>query len=219
LCFIEGNYYFGTAKTVTINVTPCEDLLLDPVPNLPDATAGVAYAYDIEVSGSVPFTLSNITKPSWMTVEANGSFIKHYGTPAEGDVGEDIEVSYTISNCGEAEIDIDQTIDVIEPAPQGSILFTNSVSGASMNNVFPFFYSLENGNFPIANGGSANGIINDDFEGVVTVQVTLISGSASIHILLNGDLVDIIPVSGSGFYDSTSHTFAVGDEVEIKLVP
>lgn len=218
LCFIEGEYYPGTAKTVTITVSPCEDLFLDPVPNLPDAVAGVAYDYSIEFSGSAPLSLSNITKPAWMTISASGNFVNHTGTPAEGDAGTGIEVSYTVSNCGTPEIDIDQTIDVTIPEVTGTIQIANQVAGISIDGLEPStWYSIGSGSFPVANGQSISGQITDAYTGIFGFNITKVGPTTGyLRLTVDSVLIDCLPVTASGSYTFDT-TIALDSQVEAIL--
>jgi hypothetical protein len=83
-------------------------------PTFPDITLGDTYDFDIALLGDAPFTLSNVIKPAWMTIEVTGSTIHVGGTPDSTQVGNDIPVSFTISNCsGANEVDVSDTIDVL----------------------------------------------------------------------------------------------------------
>lgn len=84
---------------------------------LPAAQVGVAYNYTIFLTGTAPFTLSDIVKPAWMTITIVGSTIVFSGTPAVGDITSDddhdtINVSLNIHNCGDEIGTISQHIDV-----------------------------------------------------------------------------------------------------------
>jgi hypothetical protein len=84
----------------------------DPV--FPDITLGDTYDFDITLLGTAPFSLSDVVKPSWMTIELTGSTIHIGGTPDGTNVGTAIPVSFTVSNCsGANEVDVSDTIDVL----------------------------------------------------------------------------------------------------------
>lgn len=83
-------------------------------PAFPDITIGDTYDFDIELLGTAPFALSNVVKPSWMTIELTGSTIHVGGTPDATNVGNNIPVSFTVSNCSAAsDVDVSDTIDVL----------------------------------------------------------------------------------------------------------
>lgn len=83
-------------------------------PVFPDITIGDTYDFDITLLGDAPFALSDVVKPSWMTIELTGSTIHVGGTPDGTHVGTAIPVSFTVSNCsGANEVDVSDTIDVL----------------------------------------------------------------------------------------------------------
>lgn len=83
-------------------------------PVFPDITVGDTYDFDITLLGDAPFTLSNIIKPAWMTIEITGSTIHVGGTPDATNAGTAIPVSFTASNCsGASTVDVSDTIDVL----------------------------------------------------------------------------------------------------------
>jgi len=79
---------------------------------LPAGENGVPYSNTATVEGSAPFTLTGITKPSWMTISISGTTITFAGTPTA--TGADLPVSFTVNNaCGTASVN--KTIDIEEP--------------------------------------------------------------------------------------------------------
>jgi hypothetical protein len=101
----------------TIDVDPALECILVGVAGgpamFPDATVGVPYNYDINLTGTAPFHLDSVTKPSWMTITLVGSQIQLRGTPVPGDAGVGIDVSIVVSNCGDdTPIVISDTINV-----------------------------------------------------------------------------------------------------------
>lgn len=83
-------------------------------PVFPDIALGDTYDFDITLLGDAPFALSDVVKPSWMTIELTGSTIHVGGTPDQTHVGTAIPVSFTVSNCsGANEVDVTDTIDVL----------------------------------------------------------------------------------------------------------
>jgi hypothetical protein len=83
-------------------------------PTFPDAEVDEEYDFDITLLGTAPFSLSNVVKPSWMTIEVVGSTIHVGGTPAQANAGTAIPVSFTVSNCsGNNDVDVSDTIDVL----------------------------------------------------------------------------------------------------------
>jgi len=66
---------------------------------LPDPFVNVNYATNVNLSGTAPFNLTGITKPTWMTISVVGSTIQLTGTPTQA--ATDVTVAFTINNaCG-----------------------------------------------------------------------------------------------------------------------
>lgn len=76
----------------------------------PNGTLGTYYSRTVIVGGSTPFTLSNITKPSWMTVSVSGNIITCEGNPSAG-IGQTL--SFDVTNaCGTVSYSTSITISV-----------------------------------------------------------------------------------------------------------
>jgi hypothetical protein len=128
-----------TGLTISFNVTNCSSGFIQQVedeidvldeceevsftePTLPDAIANQGYSVTIPLLGTPPFSLSGITKPTWMGIAIVGSTVELTGTPVEGDVAEGVTVAFTVENdCGDQALS--QTIDVTNNC------FTYFVSG------------------------------------------------------------------------------------------
>lgn len=75
------------------------------------ALAGQAYSDSWPLLGTPAFSLSNVVKPSWLTIAISGSSVTFSGTPSGGDVGTGIPLEFRVSNaCG--NVDFAGTIDV-----------------------------------------------------------------------------------------------------------
>lgn len=92
-------------------------------PSLPDAVAGVPYSYSFSLSGDTPITLGAVTKPSWMTIEIDGSTVNFTGTPASGNVGNNIAVSVQFLNCAADSTTWADTLNVTCVAFASSTIF------------------------------------------------------------------------------------------------
>ncbi|HRH60094.1 MAG TPA: hypothetical protein PL045_05960 [Chitinophagaceae bacterium] len=79
---------------------------------LPDAVQNKAYSYSINLTGTAPFALSDVVKPAWMTIAITGSVLSFTGTPGSGDVGTNIEVSLTVTNCSSNSALFTDTLNV-----------------------------------------------------------------------------------------------------------
>lgn len=90
----------GTLNYIQLSNIPCVAVTASAY-SLPTAMVGVAYNQTLQLSGTAPFTLSNIITPAWLSVSVTGSFVSFIGTPASGDVGSTVPVSLTVANaCG-----------------------------------------------------------------------------------------------------------------------
>lgn len=100
----------SVSKTIDVTTAPCIAVAIVGTPVLPDGSIDTPYTYSFDVTGTAPFNLSAIVKPSWMTIAVNGTTIEFSGTP---DVdGTSIPVSFTINNCSGDTANFSDTIDV-----------------------------------------------------------------------------------------------------------
>ncbi len=89
----------------------CVDVSIEEA-GLPDVYAGDAYDETIALTGTAPFELADIVKPAWLTIEIDGSNVHLYGTPTEEDVAEDVEISFTVTNCESGNDAFSDSIEV-----------------------------------------------------------------------------------------------------------
>lgn len=81
---------------------------------MPGINAGFNYASSFYISGSKNFTISSVTKPSWVTYTLSGDLVTFTGTPAISDAGSN-EVKFTVSNsCGSVAFDKTFTVGVLD---------------------------------------------------------------------------------------------------------
>jgi hypothetical protein len=80
--------------------------------SFPDGQVGTAYSSSIVVNGSQPFNITNVTKPTWLTIAiTGGDTILLSGIPDVNGTG--ITVSFDINNaCGTASVS--DTIDIAD---------------------------------------------------------------------------------------------------------
>lgn len=76
----------------------CNAVSFSGIPNLPNGVVGTPYTYSFGLIGDTPFTLSGITKPTWMVIGVSGSTVTFSGTPTA--TGTAIAVSFSVNNCG-----------------------------------------------------------------------------------------------------------------------
>jgi len=107
---------------------------------LPGAINGEAYSTTATAEGSTPFTLSGITKPSWMTITVAGTTITFAGTPNATGTG--VPVSFTVNNaCGTASVSKTVTIEEPTCVPAG-IDGSPVLSDGEMGTLYHFVINL-----------------------------------------------------------------------------
>lgn len=121
---------FLTDKTAVFDIGPdipppgCVAVVISGSPSLPNGTVMQPYTYSFPITGTPPFSLSNVTKPSWMNISVHETFfgsgmyvVTFGGLPSPSSAGEGIEVSLDIDNCsGSGSASFSDTIDVLPPA-------------------------------------------------------------------------------------------------------
>lgn len=121
----------------------CVPVATDPAFVLPDATINQPYNVSQPITaGTLPYTLTPITKPDWMQIVLQGSNIVYSGTPTSAGTSETVQFNlsncgavlniYTGMNVGGSTATLGQTIDVGGFVSQ----FTNHVE-ATINNPLP----------------------------------------------------------------------------------
>lgn len=163
-------YDFLTDKTAVFNIgatappPTCVAPAIVGSPSLPDGTALSSYSYSFTVTGSTPFTITNVTKPTWMSIVANGNTIQISGLIGTGDTGSNIPVSFDINNaCGSVTF---------------SDTFNVNLPGTPLATV----------NWSFTRGGIPMGTLRIFVNAVLTVdQNTTSSGSFSVNA---GDVVE-----------------------------
>jgi len=84
----------------------------------PNGTVGTYYSRTVVLSGSQPFTVSNVVKPAWMSISIAGNIITLSGNPT---VGVNQTVSFDVTNaCGSTSY-----VDSIDIAPGSSNVVVN----------------------------------------------------------------------------------------------
>jgi hypothetical protein len=112
-----------TVENIGVPAVPCTAITIIGTPALPDAAVGVAYSYTIYLSGSAPFSLTNIVKPSWMNIAVSGSSIVFSGTPSATATA--VPVSMRIENCFSASHqDFSDSIDVVQQSNNVVVLIS-----------------------------------------------------------------------------------------------
>lgn len=199
-----SSYDFTADRTVTVqlgvnNPPPtCVPPTLNSQ-NTPDGMEGIAYNGNVVINGLQPFTLSNVTKPSWMAIEIiNGNNIHLYGSPT---IGNNQVVSFDVTNsCG--TYSFSTTINIVDNPNLTTIAinFTMPGSGPATSSALLIYW----------NGillGSLNSTSNTTITGAAGdfIEVKIIGPIITVHKTLTA-IQDPSTVIAS---DSTNGTASV----------
>lgn len=83
------------------------------VPDEYEAQIGFDFLSTIEITGTGPFTMSDIVAPSWLTIALSGRTVTMSGIPPVESEGSDIPISFKIENCA---------------GPTNALIFSNSIT-------------------------------------------------------------------------------------------
>lgn len=201
VCNLGGTYYLGQPQTTIITVGACVPVTA-PVQTLPNAVVGEPYSASIALSGTQPHTLSNVNKPSWMTVALVGATVNHTGTPGGGDSGINIPVSWDVENCGSGSpVSFNDTINVFDGEPEKNSVIHNQ-TGTNSSVVHVYIKILGSLDMLVEwqplNTGSSIDFYSDDYTNVkVTVGIedvtpagaTLVSNGNTYYGVIDGNSV------------------------------
>lgn len=137
---LPTTYDFLTDKTAVFDIgtaTPppgCVAPSIPGSPSLPNGQVGIPWATSFALAGSDPFNISNVTKPSWMSIflyqpggAGTTTYVMLQGTPDVSGTG--ITVSMDVNNaCG--TVPFSDTIDVAAAPPTTSTINWSFDDGA-----------------------------------------------------------------------------------------
>ncbi len=109
----SGNLILAASINVAAANT-CTPVAFSGSPSLPNATVNATYDATFTLTGTAPFTLSQVVKPAWMTIVINGNEIDFSGTPPAA--ASAVPISFSVSNCGGPPantINFSQNINVV----------------------------------------------------------------------------------------------------------
>lgn len=137
--------------------------------SIPDAYNGVAYVADVLFTGTQPVTITNIVKPSWMTVTLNNSLsrVELRGTPSS--TGSSIAVKFDLNNCTSDIDSFVDRIDILSTAPTINLASTascRSTGTCNDNAVCGVRYSVV-----VANAPAGSYIALDNITGTASITV------------------------------------------------
>lgn len=139
---LPTTFSFITDKSAIFDIGPdspppsCVAVAFGGSTTLPDGTEYQIYTKTIPLTGSPTFSLSNVTKPSWMSITihesplpGSGSWvIEISGVPGGGAAGFNIPVSFDVTNaCG--SVSISDTIDIASSSTINTINYSHSIIG------------------------------------------------------------------------------------------
>ena len=185
-------------------------------PELPDGEVGTPYSYSFPITGTAPFSLSDVTKPSWMNINivetspGSGSYLVQYsGTPDTTTTDENVIISVNNACGGFGFTDaISITAPVVSP---GTINYSFDEEGAA-NGTFRLYKNGVQVVFLTAdNSGSLSANPGDDMEVIVAATT---DGVANVEVDDNGSSIyfDNIPWPGTNSFTWTvisGHTYDV----------
>jgi hypothetical protein len=167
---------------------------------IPDAVTLTAYSHNITLSGTAPFAISSVVKPSWMVVSLAGNVVSLTGNPALTDAGTGITVSFTITgSC--TPLNFSDTLNVTSTcsavgggAINGNALVVNGVSNlftvTGLTGTAPFTYSWSATNGVIDSGQSTDqAYATFSANGSINVSVQNCAGLNIINLTLPVNLV------------------------------
>jgi len=99
--------------TIKEEVATCVPVVV-PAITLPIGYVDSAYGYSATLLGAAPFTLLDIVKPGWMTIEVIGSDLVFTGTPT-AELTDEL-ITFTVENaCGTQDVELTLNIDEMTP--------------------------------------------------------------------------------------------------------
>ena len=199
----------GVAVSITIE-NPCGEIELTDTINviaqnacvpvaftgsnvLPPPVYGQVWNAFIGLSGSTPYTLTNVSKPAWLTVTAVSNGIQLSGTPT---LAGSFNVGFSIQNCAGAGAAITYS---------NTFTVTSNVAFTGFNELFSSSRTFQSGQILAAPGTLITIDMTAQGEGPIPpnqyqLAVTLYGASPSVPLVVqNGDIVATFVMPASGF--------------------
>lgn len=170
--------------------------------NVPNGTEIVPWSGSVTLSGSQPFTLSNITKPSWMSISISGNIVTLQG--ASPDAGLLQDISFDVTNaCGTVSFS-----DTFNINPNANIVNVNWSFSDAATNQGSAFIIFKNGIQILSQGpsgsGTVTGGVGDTFEARIIGPSIIVE--KEIHVFNNNPT----EIATAGPTRSTSVSAAFG---------
>lgn len=165
-------------KVCPLCIAPiCTNVAFVGTPVLADSVVNAAYSQTISVTGTAPFMISNITKPSWMNINYGSSAYTFTGTP---DTVGTFPVAFTITNCVNGFVNFTQNINVTAVVVPVSCISYNlhNTSGVNTNYTFMDCNNISQSNSLGPNGTATICAIQGSFNDP-TGNIVLTLGNAN----------------------------------------
>jgi hypothetical protein len=177
---------------------------------MPDAVVNVSYSKSFPLSGTPPFELIVINKPSWADVEVSlGGVVTVMGFP---DVAGPETLEFEVTNCGPT-VAISKMFTTI--ANTENIFFVSG-SFSRITGVTGIPFTVTTGSFPVYLSNTASGIHND-YTGDISVTVSTIIFPRTLRLYKNEVLMESIAVTANGTYTFSSASYLESDVIKIYL--
>ena len=219
---LKGENFFRTRNSCS---TACEGVQLTVDMTLTDPVETIPWLERWSITGTAPFELINVVKPTWMFItileETPGNWVIQFaGTPTEA--AEDVIVSFDVTNCDNATVvHWEDNIDVL---PLGSRNFkvVNGSENFIIVDVQPdSFYTINVGNFPLIPGpGDACGGDHINANIALAVEIDIqddVPSSSTLKLFVNNAEIEAMPVTASGIYTFSAYNFLLADEILVGL--
>jgi hypothetical protein len=209
---------FGTGETVfviykTVSTSPdpevCTPIEIQDT-TMPDAIVNVSYSRAFPLTGTEPYFLNVISKPSWATVEISlGGVLTIMGFP-DAPGAETLE--FEITNCGGTQ-SVSKMFTTI--ANTENIFFVSG-SFSRITGVTGIPFTVTTGSFPVYLSNTASGVHND-YTGDISVTVSTIIFPRTLRLYKNDVLMQSIAVTANGTYTFSSASYLESDVIKIYL--
>lgn len=177
-----------------------------------DGLVGVPYNKIIILGGTPPYVVTVVNKPSWMTISNSFTSISFYGTPDAAIDNDPIQL--TVTNCA-GFFSMDETI-TINPTTANVEFRNDSGTGAYINSVSGFSYSISSGSFPL-NSGSAIIGVHGNFIALISVVVNGVTFPVTLRLVKNGTTIQTKNITSSGTQTFTAVAYLTADDLKIIL--
>jgi hypothetical protein len=164
----------------------CVDVVMGVTPPMPDGTIHQPYSYTFPITGTAPFVISNVTKPAGLNITVNVgdpfSSVTISGTP-EVD-GDDLIVSFDITNCASGTASFSDTIDIAPAVNQSTLIYSLTVESPAVGT----FKIYVNGNLVIDAVSPTSGSFGINENDAVEIQLNSFNPAHTKHLIVDSDV-------------------------------